>query len=165
MDPSEVVGLSPFLVLDAKIAFLISQINAAETTYAEQLGPLGLVGAKIKSGSKFVHLEDQKKLIQYMEEYLPKENQLITTEALLYDQVVVFGSQTVNQELWKKLNVGGFYLLASDKGSIQIDLEHEEFEAFGKRWPFGGPTEFGWRFTEEEWGLSNFEFAKIRKLS
>ncbi len=165
MDPSESVGLSPFMVLDAKIAFLISQMNSVGCTCAEQLGPLGLVAAKIKSGSSFVHKEDQKKLSRYGEEYLPKDNQVITTESGSFDQVVVFGSNTINQDLWKNLNVGGYYLLASDKESIRIDLEHEEFEAFGKRWPFGMPTEFGWRFNQEEWGLDNFEFAKIRKLS
>lgn len=165
MGHSEMVGLSPFLVLDAKIAFLISQMNPVNVTHAQQLGPLGLIGAKIKSGSTFVHEEDQKKLNRYEEEYLPKDNQLITSRDETYDQVVAFGSHTINQELWKKLDVGGFYLLASDKDSIQINLEHEEFEAFGKRWPFGVPTEFGWRFKEEEWGLNNYEFAKIRKLS
>ncbi len=165
MDPSEAVGLSPFLVLDAKIAFLISQMNVVDTTYARRLGPLGLVGAKIKTGSRFVHEEDQKKLSLYTEEYLLKDNQELTTQSEQYDQVADFGSHIIDQDLWKKLKIGGFYLIASDKNSIQIDLEHEEFEAFGKRWPFGGPTEFGWRFKEEEWGLNNYEFAKIRKLS
>lgn len=165
MDPSDSVGLSPFLVLDGKIAFLISQLAKAGTTYARNLGPLGLVGAHIHAGSKFVHEEDQKKVSRYLEEYLPKENQNIVIQTESYDQVVVFNENTIDQNLWKKLNVGGYYLIASDKSAIQIDLEHEEFEAFGKLWPYGESTEFGWRFKEEEWGLAHYEFAKIRKLS
>lgn len=165
MDPSDLVGLSPFLVLDAKIAFLISQLNKVETTFARNLGPLGLVGASVHSGSKLVHEEDQKKVSRYLEEYLPKEKQNILDQSKNYDQVVMFGESTIDQTVWKNLNVGGYYILASDKSAIQIDLEHEEFEAFGKLWPYGESTEFGWRFAEEEWGLSQYEFAKIRKLS
>ncbi len=165
MDPSEEVGLSPFLVLDAKIAFLISHLNPVQTTYARQLGPLGIVGAHIKTGSKFIHEEDQKKVSRYLDEYLPKDNQGLVSQAEKYDQVVVYGENTINQVLWKKLEIGGYYLLATDKSGIKIDLNHEEFEAFGKLWPFGEATEFGWRFTEEEWGLNPYEFAKIKKLS
>lgn len=163
--PSDSVGLSPFLVLDAKIAFLISQLNAVATTYARSLGPLGLVGASILTGSKIVHEEDQKKVSRYLEEYLPRENQSITPDTKSYDQIVVFGGTRIDQNLWKQLNVGGYYLVASDKSAIEIDLEQEEFEAFGKLWPFGESTEFGWRFKEDQWGFTQYEFAKIRKLS
>jgi hypothetical protein len=163
--PSDSVGLSPFLVLDAKIAFLISQLNAVATTYARSLGPLGLVGASILIGAKIVHEEDQKKVSRYLEEYVPRENQSITPDTKSYDQIVVFGGTRIDQNLWKQLNVGGYYLVASDKSAIEIDLEQEKFEAFGKLWPFGESTEFGWRFKEDQWGFTQYEFAKIRKLS
>ncbi len=165
MDPSDTVGLSPFLVLDSKIAFLISQLNKVNTTFARNLGPLGLIAAAIQSGSRFVHEEDQKKVSRYLEEYLPKESQNIVSQEITYDQVVVFGEISIDQNLWKKLNVGGYYLIASDKSAVQIDLEHEEFEPFGKLWPLGASTEFGWRFEEDDLGLSHYEFTKIRKLS
>lgn len=165
MDLSDPVSLSPFLVLDAKVAFLISQLNPVATTYARQLGPLGLIGAHLMTNSKFIHEEDPKKIGRYLDEYLPKSQQDIVSGEEKYDQVVVFGESVVKPELWNKLKVGGFYILASDKAPITIDLSYEEFEAFGKRWPYGQPTEFGWRFKEEEWGLKDYEFAKIRKLS
>lgn len=165
MDPTESLGLSPFLVLDAKIAFLISQMETTPITYARNIGPLGLVGAYTKTNSKFIHNEDQIKIDRYVLEYLPKENHDLVTLAQTVDQVIVFGETIVNENLWKKLNVGGWYILATDKGSLKIELDYEEYEAFGKRWPFGESTEFGWKFKEEEWGLLNYEFLKIRKLS
>jgi hypothetical protein len=48
--------------------------------------------------------------------------------------------------------------------SNDVKIIKEAFEAFGKVWPIGSPTEFGWKFQDSLSGLNEFEFTKIKKL-
>jgi hypothetical protein len=161
---SDLVDLSPFLFLDAKVAFLLSYLRAGESCYARNIGVLGIIAGHFQTQSKFGHAEDSRKLLQYAAEYLPADKRSFTTSEDTFDQIIVFGENTIARDLWSKLKVGGFFILASDKSPLTINLDPSEFEAFGRLWPYGMSTEFGWRFKEKEWGLENFEMAKIKKL-
>jgi hypothetical protein len=155
---SDPLGLSPFYFLDPRIAFLISQMKSGGDLVMRGLGPVATVAAlgKVERG---MHFEDQAKVKNTIHEYLPKSN----VETLLsYDQVVVFGEQKIDEVLWKNLRPGGFYLLGSITGKINPLVD--QYEPFGKMWPIGMPTEFGWRFNDSSSGLVEFEFAKLKKL-
>ncbi len=155
---SDPLGFSPYYFLDPRVAFLISQLHKGGELFARGLGPVGTV-ATMGAVQKVMHTEDPQKVSRVIEEYLPHSN---VQNLSNYDQVIVFGENKVDEILWKKLRVGGFYLI----GSIQGSIEHpkEAFEAFGKLWPMGIPTEFGWRFQDSLSGLNEFELMKIKKL-
>lgn len=150
---------SPFYFLDARLAFMISQLEKESSIYVQGLGPLGTVAALGFSGSGF-HQEDPVKVRTYVKEYLPSDPIKMNDK---YDLIINFGETSINTEQWKKLKVGGFYLGGSIGGPI--NLTRYNFEAFGKIWPFGEATEFGWHFNVAELGLENFYFVKIKKLA
>lgn len=154
-------GPSPFLVLDAKMAFFIKQLTKSKTLAAKNLGPLATIGAHIVSGAKIAHTEDKKKFIQYVKEFLPTNPEVKETS---FDQVIVYGESSINPTLWKKLKVGGHYLLATAQGPLVINPTGK-FKMIRTTWPKGYETKFGWRFDEEDSGLENFEFTKLRKLA
>ena len=155
---SDPLGFSPFYFLDPRMAFLISQLNKGGELFARGLGPIGTVAAMGKV-QKVMHTEDFHKVGKVIEEYLPEGNFQNLSN---YDQVIVFGESEVDEILWNNLRVGGFYLIGSMGGSIVYPKE--AFEAFGKVWPIGSPTEFGWKFQDSLSGLNEFEFTKIKKL-
>ena len=155
------VGLSPYLFLDAKVALLISLLNSTESLYVKNLGALGAIGAHLYSKAKIETL-DSSKISRYLPEYLPKDQQEIFTTRDNYDQVMVFGENSIDRKLWDKLTVGGFYILGGTK--LEIDLDGTHFEAFGKFMPLGEATEFGWKFNGQEIGLDHFEICKLKKL-
>lgn len=158
-DVTDSSDLSPFYFLDPRIAFLISQMNLGGDLLIRGFGPVGTVAAlgKVQRG---MHFEDQVKVKNTIQEYLPKSN----IETLLtYDQVVVFGEQKIDESLWKNLTPGGFYLLGSITGPINVTMDRAE--PFGKVWPVGVPTEIGWKFNDSRSGLIEFEIAKLKKLS
>lgn len=160
IDLSDPLGLSPFLSVDVKVAFLISQIESGVSVFAKNMGALGVVALQFSS-TTVSHHEDRKRLEQYYREYLPAGKRVIAPEFDEYDQVVVFGESKINPDLWSKLKIGGHYIF----GAIEkLEFPAESFfEAKGKLWPFGEATEFGWRFQEETLGLPEFEFAKLQK--
>lgn len=164
MDLSDPLGFSPYLLIDARIAFATSQLVPGKSCYARQIGALGVLAAYFQTLGIFGHEEDDKKISLFQKEYLPQELQNFISPQTTYEQVIVFGESMIDLQLWSKLKVGGFFILASDKTAITVNLAPEDFEAFGKLWPFGEPTEFGWRFKEAQWGLQNFNFMKIKKL-
>lgn len=160
MELNDPTGLSPFLVLDAKIAFYIYQLDQSVTLLTKNLGPLGTIGAHLISGAKIFHNEDQKKMERYIKEYLlvsPVE------KGGVIEQVVVYNEKKIDVNLWKKLRVGGTYLIASSKGPLELNIPGK-FKAIKRAWPVGVETDYGWVFLDEEYGLENFEFAKIKKL-
>lgn len=154
-------GLSPFLVLDAKMAFYITLLEKSKTLATKNIGPLATVAAHIKSGAKICHNEDKKKFSQYVKEYLPQNPEAKDTS---FDQVMVYNESTINPALWKKLKVGGQYLLASSKEPLTIE-PNGKFKIIRSRWPQGYETKIGWKFDEEESGLENFEFARLKKMA
>ncbi|MFP5385963.1 MAG: hypothetical protein ACLGHN_07775 [Bacteriovoracia bacterium] len=158
LDLSNNVSLSPFLMLDPKVAFTVSQVNKAEA-FCKNLGPLGTLGVHFFSGEKVIHEENQKEFLKYQEEYLPHNP---ASESLTYEQVVVFGENSIDEKLWNKLTPGGFYIIGTQG---RITAGNFNVEPFGKPWPLGVATEIGWRFNASELGLEEFEFAKFRKLS
>lgn len=151
--------LSPYFFLDPRVAFLISQMSLSGDAFIQGLGPVATVAALTKV-DRGIHTEDFAKTEKIIQEYLPKSN---VTQLKTFNQIVVFGSNKVDEELWKNLLVGGFYLMGSITGPITVP--HFDFEAFGKLWPIGMPTEIGWKFNDQNSGLVNFEFCKIKKLS
>jgi hypothetical protein len=156
---SDPLGFSPFYFLDPRVSFLISQMNWGGDLIIRGVGPIGTVAAlgKVDRG---MHFEDQTKVNNTINEYLPKSN----VETLLsYDQVVVFGEQKIDEVLWKNLRPGGFYLLGSITGKINPLVD--QYEPFGKMWPLGMPTETGWKFNDSKSGLVEFEFTKLKKLA
>ena len=160
----DTVELSPFLSIDARVAITSALLVPQKSCYARGLGSLGILAAFFMTQGKFKLEEDPQKLSPYLKEYIPQEvaSFLVTEEP--FEQVVVFGENFIPPDLWSKLKVGGFFILASTKGAIKVDLIPGDFEAFGKLWPYGEPTEFGWRFKEAQWGLGGFEFVKLKKL-
>lgn len=153
------LSYSPFLVLDARIAFIISQAEKTDA-YCRGLGALGTIGVTVQTRSCVGHNEDKDKFQNYVKEYLPDDP---SKNWQGYNQIITFGENRVDPALWNRLKVGGFYLMGAEAPlSIQPG---SSFEAFGKLWPVGEATEFGWLFQEEKWGLKNFEFAKIKKLT
>jgi hypothetical protein len=161
MQLSDPVGFSPFLVLDARVAFSIFQLNIGSSLYTRQLGTLGVIGAHLVSNSLVTHEEDKKKFDQYSKEYLPEN---IETVSSSFDQILTFNAREIDQDLWDKLKVGGTYIVASSRGAVSVNVRGK-FEAFGKLWPVGEATEFGWKFNNNEWGLEDFEICKLQKLS
>ena len=156
---SDPLGFSPFYFLDPRVSFLLSQMNLGGDLIIRGVGPIGTVAAlgKVDRG---MHFEDQTKVKNTINEYLPKSN----VETLLsYDQVVVFGEQKIDELLWKNLRPGGFYLLGSITGKINPFVDG--YEPFGKMWPIGMPTETGWKFNDSKSGLVEFEFTKLKKLA
>lgn len=157
IDLSDSLQRSPFYFLDARVAFTLSAL-APVPTFFHGLGPLGTVAglSRVPSGNTS---EETSSLKNYFDEYFP--NPPVFANAP-FEQVITFGENRVNEKLWDDLPVGGFYLL----GSIgqPIEVPKKPFEAFGKLWPFGAPTEFGWAFTEEDLGLDDFYFSKFKKL-
>lgn len=159
MELSDPLGLSPFLVIDSKIAFLISQLTQVQNLYTRKIGALGVIAAHIYSGADIVHDEDPKKVERYSKEYLPHTFKMADDP---YDEVVVHNESSIDPELWKRLKTGGFYII----GAKSVTLNPPgEFEAFGKLWPTGESLEFGWKFNDEKTGLNDFEYYKIKKLS
>lgn len=153
------VGYSPYLVLDAKVAFVISEA-AKKDAFCRGLGALGTVGVYVTTRCPVGHNENPEKFKSYVEEYLPADP---TKNWQGYEQIITFGESSIDPELWSKLKVGGYYLLGSQ---VPIVIKPGSlFEALGRPWPYGGPTEFGWKFNEVHFGLSHFEFVKIRKLN
>jgi hypothetical protein len=161
MELTDPLGLSPFLVVDARVGFCLYMLKKGRALYTRNAGALGALGAHIVSESAITHNEDPKKFDQYAKEYLPHA---VETPKGLYDQILCFNSKTIDPILWNKLEVGGFYILATIEGSLTIKPPGK-FEAFGKLWPKGMSTEFGWKFNEENIGLNGLEVAKIKKLS
>lgn len=162
LSQSETFKYSPFLSLDARISFLISQLSSSLATYARNLGALGVVALRF-THQNIEHNEDPQKVKHYAEEYLP-ENSKIAFKGPSYQEVVVFNEQSIDLALWGKLEVGGYYLLGSIDQDITINLSSDCFEAVGRLWPFGEASEFGWIFCEEDYGLKNFRFLKIKKI-
>lgn len=156
MSLTDTLGLSPYFVLDPKSAFLISRLDKG-SVYIHGTGALAAVAAMARTGRGF--FQDGKKLDDYIKEYLPF-NPLHEDEE--YEQILSFGHNKIDPSLWKKLKKGGFYILGAQE---KLDLTGFQFEAFGKLWPVGEATEFGWRFDSEESGLTKFETAKLKKLS
>ena len=155
---SDPLGLSPFLMLDPRVAFIISQVEK-KVSFCKNLGAMGTIGVHFFSGEKIIHEENQKAFSKYQEEYLPHNP---ISGHSLFEQVVVFGENTIDEKLWKKLSPGGFYIM----GALgKIIPGNYRVGPFGKLWPVGMPTEIGWKFNERELGLEDFEFAKLRKLS
>lgn len=157
MDLTNPLGLSPYFVVDAGMAFMISRVEKGRI-YIRGPGELGSTAILMKAGEGFV-AGDRNKLRQYIREYLPSDP-LVESES--FEQILTFGENRVDPVLWEKLNPGGFYQLGVKAGPI--DLSGFKFEAFGKLWPWGQATEFGWRFDDETPGLTGFEFARIKKL-
>lgn len=160
MELTDPLGLSPFLVVDARVGFSINLLKKGRSLLTRNIGALGAIGAHIISQSAITHHEDPKKFDQYVKEYLPHKVESGTEP---YDQILCFNSKTIDPVYWNKLEVGGFYILATTEGSLTIKPPGK-FEAFGKIWPKGMSTEFGWKFTEENIGLQGLEIAKIKKL-
>lgn len=161
MELTDPLGLSPFLVVDARVAFTLYLLKKGRALYTRNAGALGALGGHIISESAITHNEDPKKFDLYAKEYLPHA---VKVPQEPYDQIICFNSKTVDPVLWKKLEVGGYYILATNEGSLTVNPPGK-FEAFGKIWPKGMPTEFGWKFKEENLGLAGLEVAKIKKLS
>ena len=158
MDQTDLVGLSPYFFLDARIAFMLSELTRA-TVYARGLGSLGAVAAFSKAGSGD-HSENVNKTQTFIQEYLPLDPILKINS---FDQIICFGEEEIDMDLWKRLNTGGTYLLGSLTGPMK--LKTFDFEAVGKMWPMGGPTEFGWEFDDDSIGPGHFYFTKLKKLS
>jgi hypothetical protein len=78
--------------------------------------------------------------------------------------VIVYGEASINPTLWKKLKVGGHYLLANSHEPLLI-TNVGKFKIIRSVWPKGYETKCGWRFDEVDSGLENFEFTKLRKLA
>ena len=136
-------------------------LKKGESLCTRGMGSLGAIGAHIIAGGALNHSEDSKKIELYAKEYLPHK---LETAVEPYDQVLCFNQKSIDPELWNKLKVGGYYIYASTEGSLSINPPGK-FEAFGRIWPLGMPTEFGWKFKEDNAGLGGLEFAKIKKLS
>lgn len=161
MELNDSTGLSPFLVLDAKMAFLIHQLETSKTLVTKNLGPLATIGAHLLSGAKIYHNVDKKKFAQYVKEYLPQNPE---AKEKVWDQVIVFNEPKINPAFWQKLKIGGYYILATTKQSIELEVKGK-FHIIKSKWPKGQETETGWRFSEEELGLEDLEFTKIRKVA
>lgn len=161
MELTDPLGLSPFLVVDARVGFTLNLLKKGRSLLTRNVGALGAIGAHIISQSAITHHEDPKKFDLYAKEYLPHKVDAGTEP---YDQILCFNSKAIDPVFWKKLEVGGFYILATTEGSLSINPPGK-FEAFGKIWPKGMATEFGWKFKEENLGLQGLEIAKIKKLS
>lgn len=163
MSESIKLGLSPYVVVDARVALFLSQLTKGTSVYTRNLGALGVVVAQFVSLS-VTHNEDSKKVANYLKEYITPKEMIIAPDLALYDQVVIFGECDIQDHLWEKLKVGGYYLLASYSEGLQITRKKEEYAVVKMSWPQGKETEFGWRFDEEELGLFGFEFTKLKKL-
>lgn len=156
LDLTDSLGLSPYFVLEAKMAFMVSQLGKGDI-YLRGVGALTATAALMKAGTGYVS-GDQESLKQYITEYLPADP---ITHKDSYQQVLTFGETEIDSSVWEKLRPGGFYFLGTDNKTMK--LSDKKFEAFGKLWPSGEPTEFGWRFGKETPELSGLEFAKIKK--
>lgn len=161
MELTDPLGLSPFLVVDAKIGFVLSMLKKGKALCTKNIGALGAVGAQILSASALKHNEDAKKFEMYAKEYLPHKVEATNGP---FDQILCFNQKAIDPTLWKNLEVGGYYILATTEGSLTINPPGK-FEAFGKLWPKGMSTEFGWKFKEDYLGIAGLEVAKIKKLS
>lgn len=160
MELSSALKLSPFLALDPKIAFLISNADK-KVSLCRGIGILGAIGLHFMTGENVITSDnDIKRETRYVNEYLP-HNPLIT--AGKFEQVVVYGNHQIDRSLWDLLPVNGTYIMGFM--NRELDTSNVHFEAFGKLWPYGEANEFGWQFEEENWGLSGFKFYKFRKLS
>lgn len=157
MEQTDLVGLSPFYFLDPRVAFGLFQLKEG-SLYARGLGSVGTVAAFMMCKEGWC-AENRDQILKNIKEYLPF-NPL--KDSKTYDQIMTFGEKKIDDQLWEKLKVGGFYYLSSTSG--KIDLGDKKFEAFGKLWPIGEATEFGWKFNSKVSGLENFEFAKVKKL-
>lgn len=153
--------LSPYLVLNAQVALLLSLLDKKVPTKVFNLGPLATVGASLLVGEMVIHEENSPKLQEYYKEYFGEIPIDVSSTGL--KQVLVFNESTIRAHLWKELEVGGTYILGSTEG-IQIDPSLS-FESLGRPYPVGEKTEFGHRFQEENLGLLNFEVVKIKKLA
>lgn len=152
------VGLSPFISLDAKRAFLLFQLNKSGPTLVKGMGALGVIGSFLVTRVPIIHKEN---LSSYEEEYLPR-GLSVSVEGNGFNQALVFGENDIDHEIWNALPVGGVYILGGSK--IKNSLSAQSFESLGHLWPLGQSTEFGWEFNKIELGLDNFEFLKLRKL-
>lgn len=151
-------GYSPFYVLDARVALLTSLVNEG-SSLLKGMGSLGSLCAFMKTGSgNIVEDKEREKAKRYLQEYLPSDP---FVEKSLFDQVVTFGDSCIDENLWKKLKAGGFYIMGTNG---RPELSGYKFEAFGKIFPIGEATEYGWRFDQEDLGLGRFEIVKIKKL-
>lgn len=153
--------LSPYLVLNAQVALLLSLLDIRSPTKVVRLGPLATVGASLISGDVVIHQENLSKVEEYLKEYYGSIPERLSQGEL--QQVLVLNEQTINPVLWDELAVGGTYILGT-RGTIQVD-DTFKFEAIGRSFPIGENTEFGHRFHDETLGLNNFEIVKIKKIA
>jgi hypothetical protein len=165
LNQEDSIGPSPYFIVDAKIALLISLLKVGKNTYVRGIGSMGTVAAISQTQSEVHNIEDEIEIAKYKEEYFPKTKlPLIKTD--FYGQVVTLNETTIDRELWAKLAIDGIYILGGSISEIQIDLMPKQFEAIGNFWPIGEATEHGWCFKNlNELGLTNFEFFRLRKLS
>lgn len=162
LSQSDVVGLSPYALVDARVAIMISRLNPAESAFTKNVGALGMTVVAFHSscvGSE----ERRADVAKYFKEYLPQER-IPVIGAQLYDQIIVYDETEIDLELWKKLKVGGHYIFGSSKGPLSYSIPPKHFDAIGVLYPYGEATEFGWKFEEDELGLKGFEFSKLKKL-
>lgn len=164
MEATDPLGLSPYLILNAQIAYLLSLLDPKATTLTQNLGPLGTVGAFLFTGKSIIHREDEIKVAKYLKEYVPKDSGSIPAPQGLPDQMIIFGEHSIRKNLWDKLEVGGTFILGATQHKISIDPAYD-FEAFGSLYPVGEATEFGWRINDENIGMEWFEVVKVKKRS
>lgn len=155
-------NLSPYLVLNAQVALLLSLLDKKTPTKVFNLGPLGIVGASLLVGEVVLHEENSSKLQEYFKEYFGEIPEKGTSVGL--KQVLVFNESKIRADLWDELEVGGTYIIGASTRPIQMDPSLS-FEALGRSYPVGEKTEFGHRFQEEHLGLSHFEIVKVKKLA
>lgn len=144
---SDFVGLSPYYFLDSRVALMLSLLNRG-SVFVKGMGPLGSLAAIGRAGTGFTN----ERIDKYVSEYFPS-NPLERRSS--YDQVLVFDEEVIDSELWNLLRPGGFYIYGSMKK--RLHPPEQPFEAFGKLYPVGSPTEFGWKFED-------LEISKIKKL-
>jgi hypothetical protein len=146
------LGLSPYLLLDPKISFLSSLAQKGDT-YCRGLGPLGVLAVYFRSEGKISSPDREER---YEIEYLPSKPK----EAMpSFDQIVIFGETHVDLKLWDQLKVGGRYVLGA-QGDLFLNVNAE---TYGRHWPLGMPTEYGWKFDVKDLGLENFELMILKK--
>ena len=160
------VGLSPFFILDARIALLISLVSKNSSLLTRGLGPQAVVACLSNFKSQLEHFENPQLIDKYLAEYFPKSYSININKILRPKQIIIYNEIEIDLKLWEKLDIGGMYILGTTSKSPILNLSPSRFEAIGNLWPVGESTEFGWKFEtkNDELGLNGFEIHRLKKI-
>ncbi|MBY0517474.1 MAG: hypothetical protein K2P81_11220 [Bacteriovoracaceae bacterium] len=155
---------SPFLSLDMRMSFISSLPREGQSLSCQGVSALTLIACFFQTKTHIFHDLPEAELTPLLNEYLPADlHHFFSRSQGPTDQVLILNHEPDLLMLNEKLMKKGRLILVSTQGAIAFSPHPKDYEAWGRLWPMGEATEFGWRFTKDCVGLEGLEFSQFNK--